>query len=537
MEGQFLDKFIQLLGDQYVSVEAAELEAAAQTNYRTDKKILVIIRPESTEEVAACMKIANEYSLDVYPVSRGKNWGYGSRVPLKNNSVLMELGRMNRIHEHSDKYGYVTLEPGVTFQQLFDYLREHNSDLIMSSTGGGLDSSVVGNAIERGIGTGLYADRFSTVCNIQAVLPQGDIISTGFGRFDDDAQVGKLYKWGLGPNLDGLFSQSNFGVVTKLTTWLMKSPDYFQLLFYKVNDDEKLFQLIDELRELSMNGLVRPTITIYNEFRVISTMIQYPFATCDPKRNTYQEAMDELKKQTGLGSVVAKWNGEISIRSMSEEHGRIQYELIKERISKYLDDITVVSIDKPEIMDTLRKQHEGKFEGHGNDLVKSFLVRKYIGIPDNLALKQAYWRKRKPVPKDMDPDRDKCGLLWISPMIPFNGGDLEQAVAIISEVASKFFFEPAISLQCMTERAINIIASINWDREEEGEDELAEKCYHEMVGRLKECGYYAYRNTTLGMSSKSYLPAHENSYSNLLKVIKDAVDPKHILASGRYNID
>jgi hypothetical protein len=39
------------------------------------------------------------------------------------------------------------------------------------------------------------------------------------------------------------------------------------------------------------------------------------------------------------------------------------------------------------------------------------------------------------------------------------------------------------------------------------------------------------------MSSKSYLPAHENSYSNLLKVIKDAVDPKHILASGRYNID
>jgi len=76
MEGQFLDKFIQLLGDQYVSVEAAELEAAAQTNYRTDKKILVIIRPESTEEVAACMKVANEYSLDVYPVSRGKNWGY-----------------------------------------------------------------------------------------------------------------------------------------------------------------------------------------------------------------------------------------------------------------------------------------------------------------------------------------------------------------------------------------------------------------------------------------------------------------------------
>ena len=286
-----------------------------------------------------------------------------------------------------------------------------------------------------------------------------------------------------------------------------------------------------------MNGLVRPTITIYNDFRVISTMAQYPFATCDPTQNTYQEAMDELKKQTGLGSIVAKWNGEISIRSMSEEHGRIQYELIKERISKYLDDITVVSIDKPEIMDTLKKQYEGKFEGHGNDLVKSFLVRKYIGIPDNLALKQAYWRKRSPLPKDMDPDRDKCGLIWISPMIPFNGGDLEKAVAIISEVAGNYFFEPAISLQCMTERAINIIASINWDREIDGEDELAEKCYYEMIEKLRKCGYYPYRNTTLGMANNSYVAAQENAYSNLLNAIKSAIDPAHILASGRYNID
>ena len=31
-------------------------------------------------------------------------------------------------------------------------------------------------------------------------------------------------KWGYGPYLDGLFTQSNLGIITKLGIWLMKGP-------------------------------------------------------------------------------------------------------------------------------------------------------------------------------------------------------------------------------------------------------------------------------------------------------------------------
>jgi 4-cresol dehydrogenase (hydroxylating) flavoprotein subunit len=538
MEQSIIERFSKVVGAMNVVADSRELSKAEATNYRTDEKVSLIVRPGSTEEVSNCMRIADESGLAVYPVSKGKNWGYGSRVPLTNGSVLMELSRLNKIIEHNDKYGYVTLEAGVTFKQLFDHLRSHNSDLIMSATGGGIESSVVGNAIERGIGTGLYADRFSTVCAIEAVLPGGQIVNTGFSRFDGDPQVAKLYKWGLGPSVDGLFSQSNMGVVTKVTTWMMKAPEHMHILFYKVNDNDKMCSLMNVLRELSMEGLVRPTITIYNDFRVFSTLHQYPFDTCTPGKNNYKEVMAAIRSTSPINATVAQWNGEISIRAVTHEFGMMQYELIKERIKDYVDHVDVVSVTKAEIMEHLQNEYKGDFKGHGQDLIKSFLVRKYIGIPDNLPLRQAYFRKRTPVPEVLDLDGDRCGLLWISPMVPFSGEDVQRAVQIISEVADKYYFEPAISLQCMTERSINIIGSICWDRDVPEEDEMAEKCYAEMVTELKKMGYYAYRNTTMGMRKKSYSSGADNSgYEYFIKAIKSAIDPKHILAAGRYNID
>ena len=44
-------------------------------------------------------------------------------------------------------------------------------------------------------------------------MPTGECIDTGFSRFDG-AKTGPLSRWGVGPSLDGLFSQSNFGIVT-----------------------------------------------------------------------------------------------------------------------------------------------------------------------------------------------------------------------------------------------------------------------------------------------------------------------------------
>ncbi len=162
--------------------------------------------------------------------------------------------------------------------------------------------------------------------------------------------------------------------------------------------------------------------------------------------------------------------------------------------------------------------------------LRGFLLNKYIGIPSNAAIGYAYWRKRTPVPAAMDPDRDGCGMLWFSPVVPFRGKDVEKAVGIIKKIIKDYRLEAAVSLQCISERSIHIIASVAWDREVPGEDENAVACYREINRQLKAAGYNPYREATLDMQE-----GHANdAYDQLLLRFKDAVDPGHILSPGRY---
>jgi 4-cresol dehydrogenase (hydroxylating) flavoprotein subunit len=529
-----INAFIKAIGKENVILEADTIKNAEKTNYRTNQKILAIVRPANTEEVKRCIEIANEYKVPVYPVSRGKNWGYGSRVPVKTDSVVIELQRLNQILELNEKQGYVTIEPGVTFQQLFEYLRERKSELLISGTGGPIDSSLVGNALERGLGTGLYADRFASVCGMEIGLPDASVISSGFKRFGSTT-VSNVYKYGMGPSIDGLFSQSNFGIVTKLTMWLMPCPEYLQLIFYKNNSQEKMQGLIDALHGLAMNGLVRPAITIYNDLRVFSAMMQYPWQSCTPGQNSSADVRAAIRTYPGINDMIGMWNGEVSIRSVSQEHGKMQYDLISERIKDHVDSLAFVEVSKAEIMKILDDHYRGNFAGHDADIIKSFLVRKYIGIPDNFPIRAAYWRKKTPIPEVMNPDTDNCGMIWMSPVVPFDGAELENAVNIISSVIEKHHFEPAITFQCITERAINIIISLSWDRDVDGEDKRAEDCYLDLNATLKESGYLSYRTTTLSMLHKN-LVSGADDYDNFLNNIKKAIDPNNIMAPGRYNI-
>lgn len=526
----------RIVGKENYIVNQAELELASTTNYSTTERVQAVILPANECELGECVKEANKHHIAIHPVSRGKNWGYGSRVPLLDNSVIIDMSRMNRILDYDEDLAYVTIEPGVTFQQLYDFLREKKSDLIISTTGGSTDSSVMANALDRGIGTGLYAERFAHVCGMEVVLPDGATIATGMQRFGD-IKAAKLYKWGMGPSMDGLFSQSNYGIVTKITVWLMKSPEHFKLLFYKISDSKKLPALMDVLRELAMSGIVRPAITVYNNFRILSTMVQYPWGKCTPGIDKSDDVIATIRAAVPAVSIVGEWNGEISIRGINKEHADLQAKIVEEAIRPHVDETVIVEVAKDEIRDLHQKHYGVKNIPHDANIIKSFLVRKYIGIPDSAAIKQAYWRKKQPVPDDMVPDRDKCGLIWICPVVPFTGSDVEKSVNIITSVIEKHGYEPSVSLQCLSERAINVIASIAWDREVAGEDAKAEACYAELTEALHIAGYEAYRNTTKGMHIKAQGDHIPDEYMRMLNKIKIALDPENILSTGRYNIN
>src|SRR4051794_5254064 len=90
-------QWTDLLGPDHVTTSTSQLKAAETGTFATGHRIPAILRPGSREEVQECMRVANRFGAPVYPISSGRNWGYGSRVPAAGGCALMDLGRMNRI--------------------------------------------------------------------------------------------------------------------------------------------------------------------------------------------------------------------------------------------------------------------------------------------------------------------------------------------------------------------------------------------------------------------------------------------------------
>ena len=521
-----LEQWEAQLGRENVTRDPAGLRAAETATFGTSVTVPAIVRPGSREEVQQVLRIANEFRIPVYPVSGGGNWGYGSRVPSTSGCVLLDLGRMNRILDFSENLAYITVEPGVTQQQVYAYLQERKSGLWMDATGASPQASLLGNAVERGFGHTPYGDHFSHVCGMEVVLPNGEVLETGFSRFEG-SRTGPLHRWGVGAYLDGLFTQSNLGVVTRMSIWLMPAPEYFQAYFFSCDSADALAPIIEALRPLRLNGTLRSTVHIANDYKVLAGMQQYPWEEAGGRTPLPEEVMKRLRKQLHFGA----WNasgGLYGTRAQVAEARRLLRRALSGKVNKL------------KFLDQQKLRLAGRFSGLYRLLTRWDLSRALDllrplfgllqGVPTDQPLASAYWRTRFPPPAAMDPDLDGCGLLWCSPVTPADGAQAEELVALAGETLLSYGFEPAISLTMITERSLACVVSITYDRHLPGEDEKASACYHELLRRLSAAGFYCYRMTSQSSAGLKSSPG----YDGVLRSLKRSLDPNQILAPGRY---
>jgi 4-cresol dehydrogenase (hydroxylating) len=178
------------------------------------------VAPATVEEVQEVVRIANRYKVPLHPISTGRNLGYGGSAPTVSGSIVVDLKRMNRILEVNEEEAYVLLEPGVSFFELYRYFQEHDIKLMISTPEPGWGSPV-GNALDHGVG-GVAGDNFGQVNGLEVVLPTGELMRTGSGA-SSNSRLWQNYKYGFGPYVDGLFSQANLGIVTKMGFWMHRA--------------------------------------------------------------------------------------------------------------------------------------------------------------------------------------------------------------------------------------------------------------------------------------------------------------------------
>jgi 4-cresol dehydrogenase (hydroxylating) len=258
------------VGSDHVLLDSEALARHSRDTIPWQRTCSAVVYPSSREEVCAIVKIAAQHRLPVWTFSKGKNWGYGATMAAHNGAVILLLERMNRILEVNEELAYAVIEPGVTYKQLADHLKSRAIKLWADCTDSTPEGSVLGNALDRGLGHTPYGDHFGNLCGLEVVLANGEVIQTGAAP--PDSPTWHTFKWGTGPYLEGLLSQSNFGIVTRAGIWLMPEPEAFEAFFCEIEREESLPAVVDSLRRLAFAGALRGTAHLINDVLCLSML-------------------------------------------------------------------------------------------------------------------------------------------------------------------------------------------------------------------------------------------------------------------------
>ena len=214
------------------------------------------VAPANVEQVQQVVRIANRYRIPVYPISTGRNLTYGGAAPTLSGSVVIDLKRMNRVLEVDDKRHFALVEPGVSYFDLYDYIHERGLKVMLDIPDPGWGSPM-GNSLDHGVGYtfGPYRDHFGSHIGLEIVTAEGGIIRTGMGAVPG-SDSWQDYHYGAGPSIEGLFAQSNFGIVTKMGVKLMPMPEAYLSGYVFVPRYQDLQGLIEEVSYLEDSYLV-----------------------------------------------------------------------------------------------------------------------------------------------------------------------------------------------------------------------------------------------------------------------------------------
>ena len=175
---------------------------------------LVVVLPETTEQVAAILKWCRDEEIKVVPRGAGTSLS-GGAIPLA-DGVLLGLGKFNKIVEIDYENRCVVTQPGVTnlgithaVQDEGFYYAPDPSSQIACSIGGNIAENSGGvHCLKYGLTT-------NNVLGIEIVTMDGKIMRLG-GKYLDSGNLDLL---GIMTGSEGLL-----GVVTQVTVRILKKP-------------------------------------------------------------------------------------------------------------------------------------------------------------------------------------------------------------------------------------------------------------------------------------------------------------------------
>jgi 4-cresol dehydrogenase (hydroxylating) len=499
-----------------VEVTESTLRQARSNVGEFQRNFQCLLRVTEKSALRDIVAEANHWRVPLFPFSRGFNWGYGSKLPTQDGGALLDLSGLNKILNIDEEFGVATVEPGVTQRQLAEELARRGSRFYVDVTGSGAETSLLGNALERGIAYGSL--RAQQLAGMEILLGNGRQFRTGFGSYPQPALRG-LYPWGLGPSLDGLFFQSNFGIVLEGTLQLNFRPD--KLIGLTVSlQSANVPEFIDRARDLLSKGDLHGIPHLANRQRTISTIAplvaKAKGASLDDATKLVARVIPDDWMLTaavaGSPSVVSEKLKHI--RKAFGSLGRVHSHALigpswKDQIKTWCRD-RILNENQRLVIEAsapLRGFHEGKPSDAG--------IQFLLDVPSQSV------------------DDNPQGFLLCTPLAPLSGTNSKLFVQMTEELAAKHRVRFAMTLNMLTPRILEAVISIHFSRSLADESTRAHTCVSELTAAFNRRGFYPYR---VNIDQQELVTTASPVMAEINQSIKRALDPNSIIAPGRYGL-
>lgn len=452
-----------------------------------------VFRPISTAELIEKLPTKMQRFSNVSVISRGHNWGYGCSAPVESGGLLIDLSHCRLIKSFDREHGIITLEPGVTYGALSYFLLEEGDEWLTPVHGGGPDCSVVGNALERGYGLTPHGDHFGAMMSLKAILAnglvyEGNLTKLGAGHLD------KLFKYGIGPYYDALFSQSGIGIVTEMTIRLAKKPEFLEMFYFSLHDEADLENAVAAIKKSKRElGTALGGINLINRERCLSMLIDFPKEKIESLEPLSDVELQQYASQYKLTPwlVIGTVHGPKSLAKAAKKRLLQNFALVNKRAIFY-------NSWNRKLFSMLRRlcQRFGfaQLARSIQTVDRAFDVLN--GRPNDVALRLAYWKNLVKEPQErtaLNPTRDRCGLIWYAPLVEMKSDNVRRYVEFIKASSAKFGFNNLVTLTTVDDLCFDSTVPILFDRSNDQDQKRAHEFYQYLLKEGLKLGFFPYR--------------------------------------------
>jgi FAD/FMN-containing dehydrogenase len=209
----------------------------------------LVLRPDSTAQVSAILKICNEHGVGVVPVGGNTSYCGGATPDEDGSQIVVSLARLRKIR-HVDPLNFaLTAEAGCVLAEVQAAANAVDRLFPLSlgsegscQLGGNLSTNAGGTAVLR------YGMMRDLVLGLEVVLPDGRIL--------DGLQ--SLRKDNTGYDLDDLFmgAEGTLGIITAASCKLFSLPGSRVTAFVAVPDPQAAVHLLARLRSATSDAVV-----------------------------------------------------------------------------------------------------------------------------------------------------------------------------------------------------------------------------------------------------------------------------------------